>query len=517
MAWNKNVNTNAPSKSFIANLLKAGVAISGCAILFACGDDVTNENITQIVQENVVVVADVSKLPDCTSENEGQQALVKGEPSPRICVDGKWFATFSDYTDKLDDFKCSAEKLKDGSGLKILCNGDSIGVVLNGANGSNGVNGTQGVQGEKGDKGDTGAQGIQGEKGDKGDTGAQGIQGEKGDKGDTGAQGIQGEKGDKGDTGEQGIQGEKGDKGDTGAQGIQGEKGDKGDTGAQGIQGEKGDKGDTGEQGIQGEKGAEGEGCTLKQIDATTLRIVCGKDSATFLVNEVLNPNSSSSSQKLTSSSSSVLIKVGTLLDNRDQKTYKTVVVGSQTWMAENLDYADSTNYPDMKGRNWCYKNSLDSCAKYGRLYTWATVMDSAGTFSTNGENCGYDRTCSPTYPVRGICPEGWHLPTKAEFDILFTAVGGKTIAGKMLKSQTGWNQNGNGMNSFDFSALPAGERYTVNPFFLGNGIGTRIWSASEFGKKQVYFMSLRYDDENANLYYGDKYNGYPARCVKDE
>ena len=171
MAWNKNVNTNAPSKSFIANLLKAGVAISICAILFACGDDVTNENITQIVQENVVVVADVSKLPDCTSENEGQQALVKGEPSPRICVDGKWFATFSDYTDKLDDFKCSAEKLKDGSGLKILCNGDSIGVVLNGANGSNGVNGTQGIQGEKGDKGDTGAQGVQGEKGDKGDTG----------------------------------------------------------------------------------------------------------------------------------------------------------------------------------------------------------------------------------------------------------------------------------------------------------------------------------------------------------
>ncbi|WP_458450159.1 collagen-like triple helix repeat-containing protein, partial [Fibrobacter sp.] len=142
--------------------------------LAACGDDMTNENITQIEQEGVVVVADESNLPDCTSESEGQQVLIKDEPSPRICVDGNWLATYLDYTDKLDDFKCSAEKLKDGCGLKILCNGDSIGILLNGANGSSGINGTQGIQGEKGDKGDTGEQGIQGEKGDKGDTGEQG-------------------------------------------------------------------------------------------------------------------------------------------------------------------------------------------------------------------------------------------------------------------------------------------------------------------------------------------------------
>ena len=184
------------------HLLSAIVLMVAIYSLTACGDDVSNEYNSHIVQEEILVVADVSELPECSSENEGEQTFVKGEPSSRICVDSKWFATFSDYSDKLKDFKCEAEKLKDDSGLKILCNGDSIGVVLNGQNGSDGA---QGVQGEKGDKGDAGAQGVQGEKGDKGDTGAQGVQGEKGDKGDTGAQGIQGEKGE---TGAAGVDGE---------------------------------------------------------------------------------------------------------------------------------------------------------------------------------------------------------------------------------------------------------------------------------------------------------------------
>ena len=674
MAWNKNVNTNAPSKSFIANLLKVGVAISGCAILFACGDDVTNENITQIVQENVVVVADVSKLPDCTSENEGQQALVKGEPSPRICVDGKWFATFSDYTDKLDDFKCSAEKLKDGSGLKILCNGDSIGVVLNGANGSNGVNGTQGIQGEKGDKGDTGAQGVQGEKGDKGDTGAQGIQGEKGDKGDTGAQGIQGEKGDKGDTGAQGIQGEKGDKGDTGAQGIQGEKGDKGDTGAQGIQGEKGDKGDTGAQGIQGEKGDKGdtgeqglqgekgdkgdtgeqgiqgekgdkgdagaqgaqgkkgdkgdkgekgdagEGCSIER-NGSLITITCGNQNAVINLNEIIansnlgtcssvNENeisqyentyyicrsnmwveasileydtygktcsedgsivdgevvaenkytcdagtfreaydmeislgkacgSYTKGEEIRKQITDILDSVyecsfgswfgytekrvfGTLLDERDQKTYKTVVIGGQTWMAENLNYVDSINYPSMLERNWCYTIN-NRCWGQSRLYTWAAAIDSVGTFSNKGKNCGYGVSCFPSSPVRGICPKGWHLPDTTEWKNLILDVGGKSIAGKMLKTASDWDDyngnSGNGTDDYGFSAWPDGSYSPVyDGIFEGIWKYTRFWSSTgRAGPSNAYALSLSYSSDEAN--YANmavKNHGYSVRCVKD-
>ena len=126
------------------------VAIGSMAILTACGDDVTKENITQVMQDRTQVVASVADLPECTLENQGEQVLVKNEASPRICVDGTWFATFEKV---MDDFTCSAEALPDGSGFKILCNGDSIGTVLNGANGVPGTQGIQGVQGIQGQDG----------------------------------------------------------------------------------------------------------------------------------------------------------------------------------------------------------------------------------------------------------------------------------------------------------------------------------------------------------------------------
>ena len=239
--------------------------------LIACGDEGTEEHITQMAEERILVVSDILELPVCSQENEGKQALVKGESSSRICVDGMWFATFAETQ---SDFKCSAEYLLDGSGLKIICNGDSIGVVLNG------VNGAVGPQGIQGAKGDTGEQGLQGVKGDKGDQGEQGIQGEKGDRGDQGEQGIQGLKGDKGDTGEQGIQG---DKGDPGEQGIQG---DKGDPGEQGIQGEKGDKGDT------GATGANGASCSIDRA-GNVITIICGDKIANINVGEVVGEDTS--------------------------------------------------------------------------------------------------------------------------------------------------------------------------------------------------------------------------------
>lgn len=201
------------------------------------------------------------------------------------------------------------------------------------------------------------------------------------------------------------------------------------------------------------------------------------------------------------------------LIDERDLKSYKTVIIGSQTWMAENLNYADSINYPGMEGRSWCYINRLDSCTKYGRLYTWAAAMDSAGTFSTNGKNCGYGKTCSPTYPVRGICPEGWHLPTKNEFESLFTAVGGDSTAGKMLKSKTGWYHNGNGTDDYGFSARPAG-RYGGS--FDGGITNAYFWSATEYYSSYAYgvFLGDHYDLASQNDYI--KRFAFSVRCVKD-
>lgn len=223
----------------------------------------------------------------------------------------------------------------------------------------------------------------------------------------------------------------------------------------------------------------------------------------------------SSSSEKAVSSSSKVSVPVevttGTMTDSRDGQTYKTVTIGTQTWMAENLNYEMDSSF--------CYNDSAKYCAKYGRLYTWAAAMDSVGTWSANGKGCGFEKTCSPTYPVRGICPDGWHLPTKAEFETLFTAVGGESIAGQKLKSTSGWNdyrgESGNGTDAFAFSALPAGYRYYYG-YCCYEGSKAYFWSSTESNRSYAYGMDLYYDNDNAYLGNSGKGYGFSVRCLKD-
>ena len=132
-----------------ACLLAAATALF---FLAACGD---TENFTQINQTGVDVYASADDLPECTDENEGDQAYVKGETSARLCVDGEWFVTdHSSAKDTVyvggDKLNCTTEELADKSGLKIVCNGDSIGVVLNGAKGDKGETGEEGKKGDAG-------------------------------------------------------------------------------------------------------------------------------------------------------------------------------------------------------------------------------------------------------------------------------------------------------------------------------------------------------------------------------
>jgi uncharacterized protein (TIGR02145 family) len=125
------------------------------------------------------------------------------------------------------------------------------------------------------------------------------------------------------------------------------------------------------------------------------------------------------------------LSQEGTFTDTRDKKTYKTVKIGKQTWMAENLNY-------DAKGSK-CYDNKAANCEKYGRLYDISTAMKA--------------------------CPSGWSLPSYGVRGII---EGYDETLAKKLKSASGWSKNGNGTDEFGFSALPGGRYYYD---FYDNGI----------------------------------------------
>lgn len=186
-----------------------------------------------------------------------------------------------------------------------------------------------------------------------------------------------------------------------------------------------------------------------------------------------------------------------TLKDTRDGKTYKTVKIGKQVWMAENLDYVSE------KG-SWCYDDDSSNCDKLGRLYDWDTA--------------------------KKVCPAGWHLPTKKEFEKLQTAVEEETILS--LSSRLGFSNDGNslkaigqgtgsgaGTNASGFSSLLAGSRNAVGTFlYLGDN--AYFWSSSllapEYDNEGAFTLNLSSDNSNIFLLAGYKELGCSVRCVKD-
>ncbi|MBO4713600.1 MAG: fibrobacter succinogenes major paralogous domain-containing protein [Fibrobacter sp.] len=203
------------------------------------------------------------------------------------------------------------------------------------------------------------------------------------------------------------------------------------------------------------------------------------------------------------------------LCDFRDMQLYRVVTIGEQTWMAENLNYKIDSS--------WCGGGSgrkEGDCSKYGRLYTWAAAIDSAKLYKDRALDCGYNKTCSLPDTVYGICPSGWHLPDTTEWSKLFTAVGGKSIAGKILKSQTGWNDyngtSGNGTDVYGFSALPAGTRYFDDKRFDFEGVAAYFWSATERNSISANRVWMSYSGEEA-LWTGlTKFYAFSVRCLKD-
>ena len=105
--------------------------------LVACGDNITTENITQVSLPGMETVANQGELPDCDSLNVGEQMWVKTETTVFVCTDEGWFRSKSTEV----PYSCETQKLADETGIKIICNGDSVGVLLNGSFGKNGANG----------------------------------------------------------------------------------------------------------------------------------------------------------------------------------------------------------------------------------------------------------------------------------------------------------------------------------------------------------------------------------------
>ena len=171
--------------------------------------------------------------------------------------------------------------------------------------------------------------------------------------------------------------------------------------------------------------------------------------------------------------------------DSRDGKSYDIVQIGSQTWMAENLNYdAERSACPDGDDRN---------CSKLGRLYTWADAQKA--------------------------CPEGWRLPDSSDFATLIASAGGADVAGKALKATSGWFKKGNGSDEFGFAARPAGYRYggseTAPGKFDGIGGYAHFWSATETAGGLAYYMLLDFSVSAAKLSAFGKDESRSVRCVK--
>ena len=174
--------------------------------------------------------------------------------------------------------------------------------------------------------------------------------------------------------------------------------------------------------------------------------------------------------------------------------------------MAENLNYAIA------KG-SYCYDKSDDNCATYGRLYEWAYAMDRTMV------GCGYGYNCDlGTGNVQGVCPDGWHVPTKSEWEKLFAAVGGQSTAGTKLKATTLWEAEEGFANedAYGFSALSAGFMGPIGTFNGVGGYTAFFWSATQYDNNHAYNMYLSYDYGGAYQDYYSKSNSFSVRCLKD-
>jgi len=201
------------------------------------------------------------------------------------------------------------------------------------------------------------------------------------------------------------------------------------------------------------------------------------------------------------------------IIDDRDGKTYNTVQIGDQCWMAQNINVGtridgaiEQTNNGTIE--KYCYNNLESNCDVYGGMYQWNEMMQG---YTSGG--------------AQGICPSGWHLPTDAEWQILegtvdsqygvgnpvWNGIGFRGFdAGKNLKSINGWNNDGNGLDLYGFSILPGGYCSTYSGFLSIGGYGG-FWTSSNSMMRDVVSGSDRVWRHPESAY------GFSVRCIKGE
>ncbi|WP_290743576.1 FISUMP domain-containing protein [Fibrobacter sp. UBA4309] len=224
-------------------------------------------------------------------------------------------------------------------------------------------------------------------------------------------------------------------------------------------------------------------------------------------------------------------IDYGEVVDERDGQVYKTVVIDTLVWMSENLNYADSDLTPSLLGKNWCYNNEPDSCVKYGRLYTWGAAIDSVALANDpeNPRECGDSLLCTDLKYIRGLCMEGWHLPSSAELHTLddIASTGTPKIAivdentedptyGPItLRSAYLWES---GIDTYGLSLLPAGYYLFDSGEFEDLGSASFFWSL-DYAENYAWMYTM-YNEKftfNTHVTINEKYKfAISIRCVKN-
>ena len=675
-------------------------ALFAATLLVACGGDSTTEKIVEVAAEHTSVVASVADLPMCTDENEGEQAFVKGETSARICVDGKWFALKESDGSADVDFACSTKELKDRSGIKIICNGDSIGVVQNGEQGETGADGKDGAGCTIADQTDTTVTITCGDKSMVMNLGAGGLSIDTtmldSEKVAVSLDSLAGysQKGpflkgssvylyelQDGRTLKQtngnftsNIMSDNGRykfnarnlvsqyamvvvdghyrnevTGENSKTAIKLKaltdmiarksanvnllthlefervyylvtkqkkrvKAAKREAQAEILREFHIDT-----TGLNGFSSAEdldvfGSSDADAALLAISILLQGNRTEAELmaLLSEISNDMAESGAwagaradsikaamaiwglnnhgrmkdyrnnvkgwglgdvpefekylehfvdeslglsgcdnthegEKLTVNNRfspfngktyvckngdyvevhaekthfNPAIQYGEMIDLRDHKVYKTVDIGTQTWMAENLNFADTVAYPALLDNMACLNNKPENCDSLGRLYSFGVATDSAEIYAELGKNCWQDinnyEYCAYKYPVRGLCPEGWHVPNVDEWRLLWVYVGSGE---SMLSKVEG------GTDDFGFSVLNAG--YVSGQHFSTAGAPIQFIEIPYYVKKEI---STFYSSAAAKLDFDSYYSGsgvsfanvwpggylYPVRCVKDK